>query len=205
MFSTNVKIRQNLAVFLHVKSKKSDTELKPTLCYNMAMANSTYIVMDFETTGLSPSSNEIIQLGAVKFDGKKEVDRFDQLVRPQRSSVSPQITRLTGITPAVLLNQPRLDDVFDDFVGFISGELIVGHNIGFDMSFLDYELEARHRSEFFRTYDTVTGARKKMPFLQNYKLSTIKYFFNMNMKSHDALNDCLITARLYQWLELEGN
>ncbi|MDR2976120.1 MAG: 3'-5' exonuclease [Streptococcaceae bacterium] len=169
------------------------------------MTNSTYIVMDFETTGFSPRSNEIIQLGAVKFDGKNEIGRFDQLVKPQRSSVSPQITRLTGISPSGLIDQPKLDDVFDDFVDFISGELIVGHNIGFDMSFLDYELEAHHRREFFKTYDTVTGARKKMPFLQNYKLSTIKYFFNMNMKSHDALNDCLITARLYQWLELEGN
>ncbi|WP_460017505.1 3'-5' exonuclease [Lactovum odontotermitis] len=169
------------------------------------MTKSTYIVMDFETTGLSPRYNEIIQLGAVKFDGKKEIARFDQLVSPRRSHVSPQITRLTGISPDILVNQPKLDDVFDDFVDFISGELIVGHNIGFDMGFLDYELELHHRREFFRTYDTVRGARKKMPFLQNHKLSTIKYFFNMNMRSHDALNDCLITARLYQWLELEGN
>lgn len=168
------------------------------------MKKSTYIVMDFETTGFSPSS-EIIQLGAVKFDGKKEIARFDQLVSPQRSRVSPQISRVTGITPASLVNQPRLDDIFDDFVDFISGELIVGHNIGFDMSFLDYELEVHQRREFFQTYDTVAAARRKMPFLQNHKLSTIKYFFDMNMKSHDALNDCLITARLYQWLELEGN
>jgi DNA polymerase-3 subunit epsilon len=169
------------------------------------MAKSTYIVMDFETTGFSPKSNEIIQLGAVKFDGKQEIARFDQLVKPQRSVVSPQISRLTGISPSHLTNQPVLDEVFDGFVDFISGELIVGHNIGFDMSFLDYELDVRRRHEFFKTYDTVAAARRKMPFLQNYKLSTIKYFFDMNMKSHDALNDCLITARLYQWLELEGN
>lgn len=169
------------------------------------MTKSTYIVMDFETTGFSPSNNEIIQLGAVKFDGKNEIARFNQLIKPQRSSLSPQITRLTGIDAGHLESQPLLDEVFDDFLNFISGELIVGHNIGFDMSFLDYELDQHRRREFFETYDTVTGAKKKMPFLQNYKLSTIKYFFEMRLKSHDALNDCLITARLYQWLELEGN
>ncbi|MDR0298943.1 MAG: 3'-5' exonuclease [Streptococcaceae bacterium] len=169
------------------------------------MTKSTYIVMDFETTGFSPSHNEIIQLSAVKFDGKTELARYDQLIKPRRSTVSSHITRLTGISSQDLQGQPILDEVFDGFVDFISGELIVGHNIGFDMSFLDYELDTRKRHEFFATYDTITAARQKMPFLQNYKLSTIKYFFDMNMKSHDALNDCLITARLYQWLELEGN
>ena len=165
------------------------------------MSKSTYVVVDLETTGFSPSKNEIIQLGAVKFDGKKEIARFDQLVKPQRSNLSPKISQLTGITSFDLHAAPLLDEVFDNFVDFIQGELIVGHNIAFDMSFLDYELDKHARREFFRTYDTIAKARQQMTFLQNYKLSTIKYFFDMHLKSHDALNDCLITARLYQYLE----
>ncbi|MFV0556454.1 MAG: PolC-type DNA polymerase III [Lactovum sp.] len=165
------------------------------------MSNSIYIVIDFETTGFSSSKNEIIQLAAVKFEGKKEIARYSQIVKAQRSQLSREITRLTGISSADLEKAPCIEEVFDDFLFFIKDTLIVGHNIDFDMSFLNYELDRFKKDIFFRTYDTLTKARQQMTFLQNYKLSTIKYFFDMPLRSHDALNDCLITARLYQYLE----
>ena len=170
-------------------------------CYNKGMVSSNYVVIDFETTGLSAKTNEIIQLSALKYEGKKEVARFDQLVKPQRSSLSPQISRLTGIHSSDLIKAPTIDEVFDDYLDFLEDDLLVGHNVSFDMSFLEAEMERQSRVEFFESYDTYTQAQKKMTFLQNYKLSTIKYFFDMNLKSHNALNDCLITARLYQYLE----
>ena len=167
----------------------------------MTNPTNTYVVLDFETTGFSPTLNEIIQIGAIKYEGKKEVDRVNQLIKPRRSSVTPKITQVTGIRPADLTTAPTLDQVFPDFHQFISGQLIVGHNIGFDLGFLDVELTRFGINEYFKSYDTCSRARQQMPFLQNYKLSTIKYFFDMHLKSHDALNDCLITARLYQYLE----
>ncbi len=162
-----------------------------------------YVVFDFETTGFNPQKNEIIQIGAVKYDqAHQEIDRFNQLIKPTRSYLPTKISELTGIWPASLLDQPVLAEVLPDFIAFSRDSLMVAHNAPFDVSFLyqaivDCEIgDAPH----FQVYDTLSEA-KKLVQMPNYKLETFKDVFGIDLRSHDALNDCLITARLYQHLQ----
>ncbi|MFK4880308.1 PolC-type DNA polymerase III [Lactococcus petauri] len=162
-----------------------------------------YVVFDFETTGFSPQKNEIIQIGAVKYDqAHQEIARFNQLIKPTRSYLPTKISELTGIWPASLLGQPVLAEVLPDFIDFSRDSLMVAHNAPFDVSFLyqaivDCEIgDAPH----FQVYDTLSEA-KKLVQMPNYKLETFKDVLGIDLRSHDALNDCLITARLYQYLQ----
>ncbi|NHI73132.1 3'-5' exonuclease [Lactococcus formosensis] len=162
-----------------------------------------YVVFDFETTGFSPQKNEIIQIGAVKYDqAHQEIARFNQLIKPTRSYLPTKISELTGIWPASLLDQPVLAEVLPDFIAFSRDSLMVAHNAPFDVSFLyqaivDCEIgDAPH----FQVYDTLSEA-KKLVQMPNYKLETFKDVLGIDLRSHDALNDCLITARLYQYLQ----
>ncbi|WP_270321990.1 PolC-type DNA polymerase III [Lactococcus petauri] len=162
-----------------------------------------YVVFDFETTGFSPQKNEIIQIGAVKYDqSHQEIARFNQLIKPTCSYLPTKISELTGIWPASLLGQPVLAEVLPDFIAFSRDSLMVAHNAPFDVSFLyqaivDCEIgDAPH----FQVYDTLSEA-KKLVQMPNYKLETFKDVLGIDLRSHDALNDCLITARLYQYLQ----
>ncbi|MFK4947185.1 PolC-type DNA polymerase III [Lactococcus formosensis subsp. formosensis] len=162
-----------------------------------------YVVFDFETTGFSPQKNEIIQIGAVKYDqAHQEIARFNQLIKPTRSYLPTKISELTGIWPASLLDQPVLAEVLPDFIAFSRDSLMVAHNAPFDVSFLyqaivDCEIgDAPH----FQVYDTLSET-KKLVQMPNYKLETFKDVLGIDLRSHDALNDCLITARLYQYLQ----
>lgn len=163
-----------------------------------------YVVFDFETTGFSAQKNEIIQIGAVKYDeNNQEQARFNQLVKNQRSYVSTEITQLTGIKPADLLNQPTIEEILPEFLDFIKGHLLVAHNAPFDISFLYQAIIdcAITDVEAFRVYDTLAESKKLLT-MSSYALENFKDLLEMNdLRSHDALNDCLITAELYQYLQ----
>lgn len=162
-----------------------------------------YVVFDFETTGLSPQKNEIIQIGAVKFDeNDKEIARFNQLVRPQHSVLSDAISELTQIFSQELIDKPIIEEVLPDFLNFIQGNLLVAHNAPFDISFL-YQaiIDSDIRGvENFKIYDTLSESKHFLR-RRSYKLESFKELLNLNLRSHDALNDCLITAALYQHLQ----
>lgn len=163
-----------------------------------------YVVIDFETTGFSVERNEIIQIGAIKFDENDvELARMNQLVKPQISRLTQKVSDLTGILPAQLENAPIIDEVLPKFLDFIKGHLIVAHNAPFDISFLYQAIIACGISgvEHFQIYDTLTEA-KNLVKMRNYKLESFKDVLGMSeIRSHDALNDCLITAKLYQYLQ----
>ena len=124
------------------------------------------------------------------------------MIKPTRSYLPTKISELTGIWPASLLDQPVLAEVLPDFIAFSRDSLMVAHNAPFDVSFLyqaivDCEIgDAPH----FQVYDTLSEA-KKLVQMPNYKLETFKDVLGIDLRSHDALNDCLITARLYQYLQ----
>ncbi|MFN8641640.1 MAG: exonuclease domain-containing protein [Candidatus Binatia bacterium] len=97
----------------------------------------TWVVVDLETTGGAPGRGHgIIEIGALKVAGGRVVDRFAQLVHPGRR-LPPFITGLTGISDAMLAEQPRIDAVLPRFVGFAEGAVLVAHNASFDLGFLD--------------------------------------------------------------------
>ncbi len=96
-------------------------------------------VIDVETTGASAGlGDRVIELGVVRLEGGRRVAEYQQLLDPGRR-ISPTITALTGISPAMCAGQPRFADVAPQLTGLLSGAAIMGHNVRFDLSFIANE------------------------------------------------------------------
>ena len=97
--------------------------------------NKTYVSLDLETTGFDPSSDDIIEIGAVKFQGDEVLETLHTLVNPHRP-LPYRIQILTGITPDEVDAAPPLPIVLGDLVSFIGDHPIIGQSVSFDLSFL---------------------------------------------------------------------
>lgn len=151
-----------------------------------------FIVMDFETTGLHPAVDEIIQAAAVLYVDGKEVDHFVSYVKP-KNPIPSRITSINGITNKDVENAPAPNVVFNEFLKFIQGYPVVGHNIAFDLGFLNkyapnYQPPA---------YDTLAMSRKVNSNFNNHKLTTLKEHYNLPGRSHDALDDSRVAGEVF--------
>ena len=161
-----------------------------------------YVVFDLETTGTSPTTEEIIEISAVKVKDNKIVDEFTTLVKPGKI-ISPFITELTGISNEMVENAPVFRNVFEDFIDFTGDMVLVGHNIHcFDLKFLH-----RYAMEYYRKVpgndyiDTLTVARKRLPGLSHHRLSDLVEYYNITQQgAHRALNDCRMNQQVYEYL-----
>ena len=152
----------------------------------------TYVALDLETTGLEPSSDTIIEVGAVKFDLEGIVqETFSTLVNPGRP-IPYRIQTLTGIAPEEVAEAPTMDAVAPRLQQFIAGHPIVGQNvIGFDLRFL----AVAGLSHSAVVYDTHDLAVLLLPLLGEYSLSALARHFDISMpRHHRALADAQ-TAR----------
>lgn len=158
-----------------------------------------YIALDLETTGLSCFDHEILEIGAVKVENGKVIDRFSQLVKPQES-IPPAITRLTGIIPAMVESCPDVAAVLPDFLRFIGNLPCVAHNARFDMSFL---LIAAERKGIdltkLRCADSLSISRAYWPETENHKLGTVAAAAGFPMaQAHRAVDDAEAVAMIVQ-------
>lgn len=158
-----------------------------------------FVVFDIETTGLNKQEDEVIQISAVKFINDKKVDTFDSFVSLSRHSSLPlKIIMLTGIHDEDLENAPNISSVLSQFDKFIQGLPLVGHNIErFDIPFL---INNGFYRQDIETLDTWRIARSKDIDVPNLKLPTLKNYFGIQNKSHNALEDCITNAIVYQRL-----
>ena len=153
-----------------------------------------YVVVDIETTGLSPIEDKIIQLSAIKYIDNKKIAVFNEYINPH-TKLSDFIINLTGITQDVVDHGKELDDIKDDFISFYGDLPLVGHYInGFDIKFL---IANNLIIKNVATIDTLPLARKLD--LENAKLPTVKKFLGIDNNSHDSLDDCYTTNVLYQF------
>src|SRR5512144_861449 len=95
----------------------------------------SFVALDLETTGLDTGRDSIIEIAAVKFKGNRIEDEWSSLINPNRH-VPEFITTLTGIDDAMLRQAPHIRDVTHDFETFVGDCAIVGHNVRFDLGFL---------------------------------------------------------------------
>lgn len=157
----------------------------------------TYVCLDFETTGLSPKYDEILEIGAIKICDNEIVDSFDTLLCVN-GKVTPTISELTGITSDMLTSAPYIGTIIDDFVEFIDNNIIVGHNVTFDLSFLCAACAKFNIPIKCRYIDTLDLARERNPDLHDYKLETLCEVFGIsNDKAHRALSDSKATYELF--------
>ncbi|MGB3260778.1 3'-5' exonuclease [Paenisporosarcina sp.] len=170
----------------------------PSKKYNSSVKKAKdYVVLDFETTGLRPGADQIIQVGAVKYRQHEQVAVMNQLVNPLRA-ISSRITSLTGISNEMVRNEPIIDNVIVQLIDFIGDYPIVAHNASFDMGFL-YALDGRVEIPTFTVIDTLKLARKVINNTPNHKLTTLARYLQIEHNAHDAVGDCLVTAKIYQY------
>ncbi|MFA6343111.1 MAG: helicase C-terminal domain-containing protein [Candidatus Gracilibacteria bacterium] len=164
-----------------------------------------YVALDLETTGFDAANDQIIEIAAIKFesspdgepDKAKILDTFSTLINPG-IAIPPMITHITGIKAADLVDSPRFEDVRQKFLAFIGRYPIIGHNIGFDVTFLkqkglpiDNEL-----------YDTLAMAGILLPDLPSYSLDTLSRLLKIEHKNkHRALDDTEACRKLFLILE----
>jgi len=167
------------------------------------LADCTFAVVDLETTGGSPANDLITEIGAVRVRGGEVLGTFGTLVNPGRA-VPPTITVLTGITTSMVTKAPRLHTVLPAFLEFLRPEdIVVGHNVRFDIGFLQAAMEAHGRPRLEnRTVDTAALARRLVrDEVPNCKLSTLAERLRLShTPSHRALDDALATVDLLHLL-----
>ena len=172
--------------------------------YNPSVKRVTdYVVLDFETTGLRPGADQIIQVGAVKYKNHEQMDIMNQLVNPLKS-ISTRITSLTGITNQMIRNEPKIELVINQLIEFIGDLPIVAHNASFDMGFL-YALEDKVDVPRYTVIDTLKLSRKIINQTPNHKLTTLAHYLQIEHDAHNALGDCLATAKIYQYCFKNSN
>ncbi len=167
----------------------------------MAQANSV-IVLDFETTGLSPNMGDrAIEIGAVKLVNGAVVDSFQQLMNPG-FRVSSFIENYTGITNAMLRTAPSCEEVMALFGEFIAGENLIAHNASFDKRFLDAELERVNTPYSGEFSCSLLVARRLIQDAPSHKLGELVRHKNIEHDGvfHRALADAQMTAKL--WLTM---
>jgi len=167
----------------------------------MAMAD-TVVVLDFETTGLSPDNGDrAIEIGAVKIAHGVVVDRFQALMNPGQR-VSSFIEDYTGISNAMLADAEPCADVMHRFADFIDGENLVAHNASFDKRFLDAELNRISRSYSGDFSCSLLAARRIFQQAPNHQLGTLVRYANIPSTGdyHRALYDSEMTVKV--WLAM---
>ncbi len=167
----------------------------------------TFCTLDLETTGGSPADCAITEIGAVKHKGGDVLGTFQTLVDPGLP-IPPSITVLTGITEAMVMDAPRIESALPAFLEFIGDSVIVGHNVRFDMSFLNAAaLENGYGRLTNKTVDTAALARRLIrPEVRNLRLKTLAAHFRSPTKpNHRAFEDARATAHvLHALLERVG-
>lgn len=161
---------------------------------------SDFVAFDVETTGLHGTHDEIIQLTAIRFQEWEPVEIFSTFVNPKKA-IPEEASRVNNITDDMVASAPPIEAVIKDFDAFIGKSNLLGHNILFDLKFLDYA-----GSEYYQTkrkyYDTLELARLLDLSVINNKLSTLcEHFYIMDGKSaHRSDADALACGLLFKRL-----
>ena len=160
-----------------------------------------YVVMDLETTGLSPKTDQIIEIGMIRVSGGQLADRFSRLVNPG-IPLSSKIKKLTGLSDELLANASLFSGIAESVVDFINGSTIVGHNITFDLSFLEEALSRCGIHTQFTYLDTLALSRRAFPNYSSHTLETMNSCLSLyDGPSHRALDDALCTQALFRHIQ----
>lgn len=151
-----------------------------------------YTVIDVETSGLDACTCEILELAALKVRDNQETARYQTYIRPT-GAISKQASAVNGLTWRKLCDKPLFEDIQQSFFDFIGDDVLVGHNIGFDIKFI------QTRSGIVlpnKCFDTLEWSRLAFPSLSNYKLETLRSTFSLGGIAHSAMGDCIATHQL---------
>ena len=157
----------------------------------------TFVVFDLETTGFSPSKNQIIEIGAVKVVNGSITERFSTFVNP-KVPIPFEIEQLTSINDDMVLDAPTIDEILPKFMEFCQDAVMVAHNADFDMSFIKHNCSALGLECEKTVLDTVALSRVLLPALNRFKLDTVAKALNVSLAHHHrAVDDAACTAEIF--------
>ncbi|PWK15565.1 ATP-dependent DNA helicase DinG [Tumebacillus permanentifrigoris] len=158
----------------------------------------TYVIIDFETTGLHAYKDRIIEIGAVKIQDGRVVETFHRRVNPG-IKIPPYISELTGLTDELLEDEPSLEEVLPEFLPFYSDAILVAHNADFDMRFLNAALDESGYLEYAgEVVDTLQLAQILWPRENSYALEALATSHDLTHdQPHQALSDAQVTAEMF--------
>ncbi len=158
---------------------------------------SSLVVLDVETTGLNPESDNIIEVAIVKFENDEIVDKLVSLINPGRE-IPVEAKIVNGIDESMLENQPKFKDIVKEIKKFLKGKTVIIHNSDFDISFLKKEFQLCGE-EFpeFDVIDTLYIARKYFNFPSN-SLSSLAENYEIGRQPHRAEKDAIIAYRIFE-------
>jgi predicted DnaQ family exonuclease/DinG family helicase len=169
-----------------------------------------FVVLDLETTGLDPTRDRIIEIGAIRFSNGRESEVFSTLINPG-IPIPDFITKLTGITDTDVQQAPGILDKLGELLDFIDNSKLIGHQINFDSAFIEYLLRQQHndfhlwevetqRFKYLNNsrLDTLFLARIFLPFLSRFTLSSVAGYFKIDLdKAHRAVEDARASGYIF--------
>ena len=158
-----------------------------------------YVSLDIETTGLSAEQDQIIEIGAVRFKGDRTFGTFSELINPGRP-IPYKIQQLTGITPADVADAPPIEAVLPALTRFVGDSPIIGHNIKFDLGFLNRHKVLKQNMGV----DTFELSSILLPHASRYSLTALVKYLNIQLppegQAHRALDDAQAARQLFDAL-----
>ena len=160
--------------------------------------NTTYCVLDLETTGFSPRIEKITEIGIMKLKDGKVIDSFSTFVNPEKP-IPPRVVEVTNITDDMVRDAETIDKVFPKMLNFIGDSVLVAHNAEFDIGFLKHYAKELGYDFDFTYLDTLSLAQDLFPDFKTYKLGRIAK--NLGIKvdvAHRALDDVDTTVKVFK-------
>jgi len=163
-----------------------------------AFPTAIFTVFDTETTGLEPKQCRVVEAGAIRFDRRGVISRFNVLINPG-SPMPPEVTKINGITDDMLKKQPDASKVLPDFLRFIGDSVLIAHNAPFDVSFINEELARLGLPPLKnKVIDTRIFAKEMFPDLPKYALQELAVRFGIQaIDAHRAEDDARVCMELF--------
>ncbi|MDO4546466.1 MAG: PolC-type DNA polymerase III, partial [Clostridia bacterium] len=160
-----------------------------------SLADATFVVFDVETTGLNSNSDVIMEIGAVKYQGGREVDEFSQLINPRRP-IPQKVIELTGINDAMVMNMPDISQVIKSFHDFCEGSVMCAHNASFDWGFITKAFSQSGLDYPHPLIDTLAMSRCVLKGQKSHRLGAVCKTLGVSLKdAHRAVHDARATAK----------
>src|SRR5437588_636240 len=155
------------------------------------------VVLDTETTGLRQGWHRVIEVAGIRIKGGEVIGSFQSLLNPG-TRLPAFIVQFTGISQDMVNTAPKAAEILPDFLQFIDGAILVGHNIGFDIGFLGYEARLLGYDFPIDGLDTIPLARRFLPGLRRFKLDKVAEHLKIPAANrHRALGDARVTAAVF--------
>ena len=160
--------------------------------------DTTYCVLDLETTGFSATTERITEIGIMKFKDGEVIDQFSCFVNPEKH-IPQRVSEVTNITDDMVKDAETIEKVFPKMLDFLGDSVIVAHNAGFDVGFLKQNAK-RLGYKFDYTYlDTLSLAKDLFPDYKKYKLGKIADNLGIKVEvAHRALDDVDTTVKVFK-------